>query len=126
MQAGIYTGSVLTEPIVLSASKIDIDTLYALTQKDNNLLLKAVQVGEIALPLNNASNESSFVISMGESKDTIRVLYDKQLLFKSVKCGVTYTYIITKIEHSNNLLQKIIISNSSIDVISKENIQLVF
>lgn len=126
LQAGIYTFEESDGVVDTIAFKIDLDSAYSITREDHNLELEKVQIENISFPLNDATNESSFVISIGGTKDTVRFIYEKELHFISVKCGVYYTYIITSIEHSTNYLQDIILINSQIDVVSKENIKLVF
>lgn len=126
LQAGIYTFEEKDGLIDTIPASINIDTLSGLFMGGNYLLLDEKDIELLSLPLNNSINESSYIFSFGEIKDTIHFTYDKQVLFNSVKCGVSYTYTITNIDFSTNLLQDIILINPEIDVISTENIQLVF
>lgn len=126
LQAGIYTFEEKDDLIDTIPASINIDTLSGLFMGGNYLLLDEKDIELLSLPLNNSINESSYIFSFGEIKDTIHFTYDKQVLFNSVKCGVSYTYTITNIDFSTNLLQDIILINPEIDVISTENIQLVF
>ncbi len=126
LQAGIYTLEEVDGLINTIPATINIDTLNGLLMEDNYLLLNETGIDLLSLPLNDSINESSFVFSFGNTKDTIHFTYDKQILFNSVKCGVSYTYTITNIDFSTNLLQDIILINPEIDVISTENIQLVY
>lgn len=126
LQAGIYTFEEKDDLIDTLPASINIDTLSGLFMGGNYLLLDEKDIELLSLPLNNSINESSYIFSFGEIKDTIHFTYDKQVLFNSVKCGVSYTYTITNIDFSTNLLQDIILINPEIDVISTENIQLVF
>jgi hypothetical protein len=126
LQAGIYNFSESDGIIDTIPSKIDLDTLYGITLEDNYLLLNSTDTETLNFPLNDASTECSFILSFGHTKDTIHFIYEKHLLFNSVKCGVSYTYSIINIAYSTNLLQEIILINSEIDVNSAENIQLVF
>ena len=126
LQAGIYTFEEVDGLIDTVPATINIDTLSGLFMEDNYLLSDETGIDLLSLPLNDSINESSFIFSFGETKDTIHFTYDKELLFNSVKCGISYTYTITKIDFSSNLLQDIILINPEIDVISTENIQLVF
>jgi len=126
LKAGIYTlletdGIVDTIPL-----KIDLDSIYGLILEDKNWLINESQIDEINFPLNDASNETGFVLSIGGIKDTIQFAYEKHLLFNSVKCGTSYTYTINNITNSSNFLKNIILINSEINVLSTENIQLVF
>lgn len=127
LQAGIYTFEEENGSIIDTvASQIDIDSIFGLSNENNNLLINESNVNLISFPLNDSLNKSSFVLSTGNTADTIHFSYEKHVLFNSVKCGVSYTYTITKIDFSTNLLQDIILINPEIDVISTENIQLVF
>lgn len=126
LQAGIYTLEEMDGIIDTIPSKLDLITLTGLSIEDDYLLFDATDIDVLSLPLNNSTNESSFILSIGETKDTIRFTYEKYLLFNSIKCGVAYTYTITGIDYSTNLLQDIILTKPEIDVISAENIQLVF
>jgi hypothetical protein len=126
LQAGIYTFEETDGIIDTIPSKLDLITLTGLSMEDDYLLLEATDIDVFSLPLNNSINESSFILSIGDTKDTIRFTYDKHLLFNSVKCGVAYTYTITDIDYTTNLLQNIVLTKPEIDVISAENIQLVF
>lgn len=126
LQAGIYTFEEKDDLIDTIPASINIDTLSGLFMGGNYLLLDEKDIELLSLPLNNSINESSYIFSFGEIKDTIHFTYDKQVFFNSVKCGVSYTYTITNIDFSTNLLQDIILINPEIDVISTENIQLVF
>lgn len=126
LQAGIYTFEETDGIIDTIPSKLDLITLTGLSMEDDYLLFDATDIDVLSLPLNNSTNESSFILSIGETKDTIRFTYEKYLLFNSIKCGVAYTYTITGIDYSTNLLQDIILTKPEIDVISAENIQLVF
>jgi len=126
LKAGIYTIPESEGVFDTIPKEMDFDSIYALSMEDENLLLNASQINEISFPLNNLSNESSFVLCSGETKDTISFIYEKHLLFNSVKCGFTYTYTITDLKFSTHLLQNIILTNPEIDVISAENILLVY
>ena len=126
LQAGIYTLEEVNDALDTVPATINIDTLSGLLVEDNYLVLDETDIDLLSLPLNNSSNESSFVFSFGNLKDTIHFTYDKQILFNSVKCGISYTYTITSIDFSRNVLLDIILINPEIDVISTENIQLVF
>jgi len=126
LQAGIYTLEEVNDALDTVPATINIDTLSGLLVEDNYLVLDETDIDLLSLPLNDSSNESSFVFSFGNLKDTIHFTYDKQILFNSVKCGISYTYTITSIDFSRNVLLDIILINPEIDVISTENIQLVF
>ena len=126
LQAGIYTISETDGVFDTVPAIMDIDTLRALSMPESYLLLDATAIEVINLPFNNATNLSRFILSVGDSKDTIDFTYDKELLFNSVKCGVSYSYTITNYYFTTNLIQDIILINPEIDVISAENIQLVF
>ncbi|MCD6178810.1 MAG: hypothetical protein J7K39_02795 [Bacteroidales bacterium] len=126
LQAGIYTYAETDGIVDTVATKIDIDSIFGISNENNNLLINTSDTELISFPLNDSINKSSFVLNFGLIKDTIHFTYDKHLLFRSVKCGVSYTYTITNIDYTTNFLQDIILSNPEIDVISTENIQLVF
>jgi hypothetical protein len=126
LQAGIYAFTESDGIMDTVPTTINIDTLSGLFMEDNYLLLDETGVDLLSLPLNDSINESSFILSFGEIKDTIHFTYNKELLFNSVKCGISYTYTITNFDFSTNLLQDIILIKPEIDVISTENIQLVF
>ncbi len=126
LRAGIYTSDDTNISVDLLTTKIDIDSIYALTMEDNNLYLNASQIDKISFPLNDATNESSFVLCKGTTKDTISFIYDKHLIFNSIKCGVYNTYTITDIVYTTNFLQEIILTKPEINEVSAENIQLVF
>lgn len=126
LKAGIYTFSETGGITDTIASKMDIDSIYGITVKDDNLLQNVLQADSIYFPLNDAGNESSFVLCLNESKDTIHFYYEKHLQFISVKCGVYYTYTITNIDYSTHILKDLIIKKPEIDAFSTENIQLVF
>lgn len=126
LEAGIYNKDSNNLITGLVATKIDVDTIYAISMENNHLLLNAKQIDKIKFPLNNDTNESSFVLSFGNIKDTLHIFYDKQLYFNSIKCGVYYNYTITKIDFSTNLLQEVILTKPEINVVSAQNIQLVF
>lgn len=126
LKAGIYTideSNITFDTVPL---KIDLDSVYALTMEGHNLLINTVQIENISFPLNDGTNESSFVLSIGEVKDTISFSYEKELHFISAKCGVYYTYSIINIEHSTHYLKGIVLINPKINVVSAENIHLVF
>lgn len=126
LKAGIYTFSESAGIMDTIAFAIDIDTLYGITVKDDYLLQDATQNKEISFPLNDMGNESSFVLSIGEEKDTLHFYYEKHLQFNSVKCGVFYTYTLTDFVYTTHILKVIVLTNPEIDAFSTENIQLVF
>ena len=126
LKAGIYTFSESTGIIDTIATAIDIDTLYGITVKDDYLLGNTPQTEEISFPLNDMGLESSFVLGIGEEKDTLRFFYEKHLQFSSIKCGVFYTYTLTDFDYTTHILKDIILNNPEIDAFSTENIQLVF
>lgn len=127
LQAGIYSITETNGIYDTVALKIDVDSIYALNMdEDQNLLLNASQIIEISFPLDNTSNETSYVLNREGIKDTIHFFYEKHLLFNSVKCGVAYTYMITDFKFSTHLLKNIILTNPEIDVLSAENILLVY
>lgn len=126
LEAGIYLSQENDGTITYVSSKINIDSIYAVTQDSNTLMTATSNVSLIDFPLNDALNECTYVISSGSIKDTLILSYDKQLLFSSVKCGVYYDYTITKIQYTSYLLKEVFITNDKINVLSDENIQLVY
>lgn len=126
LNAGLYTLSESDGVIDTISYIMDIDSIYALNINDENLYKNELQIEQLNFPLNNATNESGFVLSIGGVADTITFSYEKHLLFYSVKCGVTNTYTITNFHYSTNFLKDIVLINPEIDVISTENIQFIF
>ncbi|MBN1650960.1 MAG: hypothetical protein JW857_06510 [Bacteroidales bacterium] len=105
---------------------INIDSIYAPYIDSVNLLGNEVDIASLNFPLDNANNESSFVLSIDGVKDTVTFSYEKHILFNSVKCGITNTYTITSFHYSTHSLKALVLINPEIDVISKENIQFIF
>ncbi|MBN1649854.1 MAG: hypothetical protein JW857_00920 [Bacteroidales bacterium] len=130
LKAGIYTLPDTEGNIEPKLTKMDLDSVYGLTMESQNLLFNAKQINEINFPLNDASNESSFVLKFkglnDTIQDTIHFFYEKEMHFISVKCGVYYSYQISSIESTHHQLKSIILTNPKIDVVSVENILLVY
>lgn len=105
---------------------IDVDSVYSQNWDNANLYINEVEIEELNFPLDNSSNQSSFVLSIAGVKDTVTFSYEKHLLFNSVKCGVTNTYTITDFHFSTHSLKNLVLINPEIDVISTENIQFIF
>ncbi|MBN2236641.1 MAG: hypothetical protein JW729_03725 [Bacteroidales bacterium] len=124
--AGIYT---VTENNGLYDTVLtmkNIDSLYSLSYSSENILYQKDQINSFNLPLNNVENQSGFVLSIDGIKDTIYLNYEKALFFYSVKCGATYTYTITNISYTTNSIKEILLINPAVNVVTAENIQLVF
>lgn len=126
LDAGIYISKENDGTITYVSSTIAIDSIYAITQENNVLMSTTSKLSQIDFPLNDALNKCTYVISSGSTKDTLTISYDKQLLFSSIKCGVYYAYTINKIEYTSYRLKEVFISNEKINVLSNENIQLVY
>jgi len=126
LKAGIYSVTEVDSVMDTLTSKIDIDTLSAIGMENEYLLLAASSISEISFPLDNANNQSQFIISRGIQKDTLNFTYDKHLLFNTVKCGVAYTYTIQSIQFSTHFIKDIRLINSEINAQSTENIRLVY
>jgi len=107
-------------------ASINFDSIYGLTLENQNLIKDALGLNTISFPLNPAEIETAFVVCAAGKKDTIRFFYEKQLLFQSVKCGVYYTYTITDIHFSTNLLKGLTLIKPEVDVNSTENIQMFY
>lgn len=124
LNAGIYSYRTENDETVLASSTITIDSIYAIGL-DKNILLNTT-TGAFSLPFDNASDKSSYVIAKGNTKDTIQIEYDKQLVFYSVKCGTYYTYTVTRIEYTHHLIQEIILNQAEVNAVATENIQVVY
>ncbi|HAG17302.1 MAG TPA: hypothetical protein DCG69_12390 [Bacteroidales bacterium] len=126
VKANIYTIETVNQDQFLLTHKLDIDTLYAIGIAEKFIVLNESELSEFYLPLDNAHDQSSFVLNVGGLKDTIRIEYNKELLLNSIKCGVYYRYSITNLSYTTHLLKEIRILNPEIDVVSTENIQVVY
>lgn len=126
LKVGIYSVTEVDSVMDTLATTIDIDTLSAIGMDNEYLLLGANSQSKISFPLDNSNNQSQFVITHGNQKDTLSFTYDKHLLFNTVKCGVAYTYSIQSIQFSTHFIKDIRLLNSEINAQSTENIRLVY
>lgn len=124
--AGIYTVTENNGLYDTVLTKKNIDSLYSLSYTSENILYKEELINTFNLPLNNFENQSGFVLSIDGIKDTIYLNYEKALFFYSVKCGATYTYTLIDISYTTNSIKEILLINPAVNVVSAENIQLVF
>ncbi len=125
IQSGLYSGS----------SGEDRDTslngfyLWGLNHPRDSILLDSVRVNKMYMPADLNRESTEFVIReeklvLGVVKginDTLRFVYKKNLEYISGDCGFTYNLELDTVIHTNNLIDSVVISYSS--VIYNENIE---
>jgi len=126
VEAGVFnkTSSPINNGLI--TAKIDLDSIYAIELQSKNVVKNALQIDKIRFPLNNESNQTTFVFTKGSLKDTLYINYDKQLFFSSIKCGVYYSYSLKSIEYTTNFFKEVLLIKPEVNAISVQNIQLVF
>lgn len=123
LRMGFYIAGQETETIALvnsfSAYALDETTRYLIYDNQNN-------VSVIELPLNPFADHSAFVLSFGESRDTIWFSYTREEHLISIECGFTLFFEISEVEYTTHFLETLVKNNSYVTNSFDEHIKVYF
>lgn len=128
--AGFYSSETGT---AVALDSIDIGGLGA---PDDSLLVKAgTAVSSVYLPLRFRDSSTEFVIryrypQLGidtpDYDDNISLAYTSEPYFASEECGAMYRYRITRMSHTTNLIDSVVILDSLITNADVERLRIYF
>ncbi|WP_236979427.1 DUF6452 family protein [Membranihabitans maritimus] len=111
-----------------NSSKITVNelTVFGMGKQDNLLYNSTNNVRSIILPLNNNTEQSTFVIENELGTDTLTIGYIPRPEYISKECGVSMTYSINDTTSTRNGIQDLRIINPLVNANSNENIRLFY
>ncbi len=122
LRAGFYA---LTENgQTASTMAIDSLTVYGTGRPDDKIYDNRKQVLRIELPVNPATDSTSFVFVFPGYTDTLWVIYDRNPHLISVECGFTMFYDIHMVGHTNNYITITDINTNLVSNTLDEHIQI--
>jgi len=119
-KAGFYetgSGNIIT---------IDTITVYGLGMDASLLYNKATSRNNILLPLNPATETSSFILTSDGKTDTITIEYASFPHLVSKECGYSMFNSIISCISTKNIIDTVLVKNSEVNTSYHENIRIFF
>lgn len=114
-----------------STSKLaapDSLTIYGLNMESSKLYNKSKGVQPALLPLNSATDNCTYLITINKITDTLTLRYSNYPHLVSKECGYTFYHelISDSLEYSTSGIDSIKISKNNITTINEENIRIFY
>ncbi len=123
LRVGFYIAGQETETIAsvnsFSVYALDETARYLIYDNQNN-------VSVVELPLNPLENQCAFVLSFGESRDTIWFQYAREEHLISIECGFTLFFDIAEVDYTTHFLEALVINNTYVTNSFDEHIKVYF
>ncbi len=85
-----------------------------------------LQVSKLNFPVFHKTNHITLALNTRQQWDTLEVYYNTQKQFNNVECGLSFTYHIEKVEHTQYNIDQIRISSPNIDENKDTNLHFIF
>lgn len=123
LRIGFYIAGQETETIAVvnsvSVYALDETARYLIYDNQNN-------VSVIELPLNPLEDHCAFVLSFGESRDTLWFQYAREEHLISIECGFTLFFDISEVKYTTHFLEALVKNNSYVTNSFDEHIKVYF
>ena len=117
-EIGFYTLDTITaEETALKISTFSMQVLDATIT--DSIFIDDQEVSSIFIPLNTNADSSQFLLTIGETKDTITLFYERILYSRATDCEFIMNFNLTNSTHTSDTLKKISIENSLIEDLEK-------
>lgn len=112
-----------------TGNSLNVDSITVFDLNDNSIevdsLYKNVKnINKIALPLNNSTEESIFVLNINGIHDTLNIQYSNKDYFISYSCGMVITHHVDTVISTNHMIKGYKIVNRDINTTDVQHLQI--
>ena len=100
--------------------------VYSHTATDTLKFVNERAISYFSMPLDPASDESVFIITLNGVTDTAFIRYDRRPHLVSPECGYTLVSDITGLKTTHNIIDTLIIDNRSVTLNGEKNLHLFY
>lgn len=104
----------------------DSVTIYGMSMDTNKLYDNSKKLQPALLPLNNATDNCVFIISINGINDTVGFTYSSFPHLVSIECGYTYYHDMDTASYTKNIIDSISLSNRKITTLNGENVRIFY
>lgn len=118
---GFYTSE------TTNALNIDSITVFGINNNSitpDSLYKNVKNINKIALPLNNSTEESIFVLNINGIHDTLNIQYSNKEYFISYSCGMVITHHVDTVLSTSHLIKSYRILNRDINTTDVQHLQI--
>lgn len=125
MKVGFYKKTLNESTSTYTTSSLSIDSITVQgLGKDSILYNNTKNISAIDLPLNKFANESKFVVTFNQTKDTLTIEHKNTDYYLSMECGCIKAHSIDTVLTTNHFIDSVTISNHNVNTNYAEHIQL--
>ena len=104
---------------------IDSLTIYGAGKWPEKITDNAIAVSRIELPLNPGQDTTMIIVAFpGEIKDSLLVVYNRNLNLVNVECGFSMFFDMISISHTSLFIDSILVVNDQITNLRDEHIKI--
>lgn len=107
-------------------AKADSLRVYTYRETDTLRFVKVTGASSFSVPLDPASDESLFLITLNGVTDTAWIMYNRRPHLVSPECGYTIVSEITGLRTTHNIIDTLIIENKSVNLDGQKNLHLFY
>lgn len=108
------------------AAETDSLRVYAYRENDTLRFINARVTSFFSVPLDPASDQSLFLITLNGVTDTAVISYSRRPHLVSPECGYTLVSEITGLRTTHNIIDTLIIENRSVNLNGETNLHLFY
>ncbi len=104
---------------------IDSLTIYGAGKWPEKIVDNATAVSRIELPMNPVQDTTTIIVAFpGEMKDSLIVIYNRNLNMVNVECGFSMFFDMVSISHTSFIIDSIVVVNNQITNQRNEHIKI--
>lgn len=108
-----------------SQAVIDSLTIYGAGKWPEKIIDNAITVSRIEIPLNPGQDTTMIIVTFpGELKDSLLVVYNRNLSLVNVECGFSMFFDLISISHTSLFIDSILVANNQITNLRDEHIKI--
>ena len=108
------------------AAKADSLRVYTYRETDTLRFINLKGASAFSVPLDPASDESEFLITLNGITDTAVIRYSRKPHLVSPECGYTIISELTGLKTTHNIIDTLIIENKSVNLDGQKNLHLFY
>ncbi len=108
------------------ALTVDSLSLFIIEPQWKSINENTPKVSSLNFPVSHSANHITLALKTRAQWDTLHVYYNTQKQFNNVECGLSFTYHIEKVEHTQYNINQIRISSPNIDENKDTNLHFIF
>jgi len=108
------------------AAKADSLRVYTYRETDTLRFINLKGVSSFSVPLDPASDESEFLITLNGITDTALIRYSRKPHLVSPECGYTIISELTGLKTTHNIIDTLIIENKFVNLDGQKNLHLFY